>query len=371
MGKGITMAEIRLQEDTLHLLHQWLPFDAGILFPFRQDDSSADGRVEAMLARGGFLSQEGKLTESAREMFSIIAESSSTSKLKFLVEGDLLDYQVFFAKDFSRAVSLKRSEKSFVVSYPAPTVDVLDVISDFSGIGSFGAVPAQWKLSFNESIVLAAIIDLTRRQFFSALAKDDDKIEIGLETTAVIDTAGKNDLNPNWLLWAIKNFLPQECNPKEDELKEAVVSLVEKGLIRKEGKMIISCDQIAISARRLLHLNCLYVLDRFNVNEKNQAEKARVSIIQNGIRDLLLWETDGKSVAWQGISSKVMFTLLEASLCLQNNSPLKEQTGSVCSSSPNQVSTVSTKTAPVFCKKCSNKLKTNARFCNKCGETVK
>jgi hypothetical protein len=365
------MKEINLQKDTLNLLHQWLPFDAGVLFPFKQEDSSADGRIEAMLTKGGFLSQEGKLSDTAREMFSIIAESFSTSKLKFLVEGDLLDYQVFFDRNRRRAVALKRSENGFIMSLPSAASEIIEVITDFSGLGSFGTVPAQWNLSFNESIVIAAIIDLIRLQIFAALAEDEDKTRVKIELSEIVKVAGRNDLRSNWLVWALKSFISGECSPDEVEIKEAVDSLVLKNLLKMEAGGIIACDQLAITARRLLHLNCLYMLDRFNVVNEDQAEKTRLSIIQNGVRDLLLLETDGKSIAWQGISGKVMLTIIQAFLGGQapdessEQNKLESQPDKRGSESPGKIAEKQN-----VCSKCSNKLKANARFCNKCGQTV-
>lgn len=374
------MTTINLQIDTINLLHQWLPFDAGVLFPFGLGNESASGRIEAMLTKGGFLTQEGKISDSAREMFSIISQTKTTSKLRFLVEGDLLDYQIFFADN--KAVALKRSENGFSLTHPAPNEEIIDVISDFSGMGSFGTVPAQWHLSFHESKVLATIIDVIRRQIFTALGKDEEQFEVSIKEEEIAAILDRDDLNANWLVWAINSFIPVETSLSNNDIAKAILSLTEKNLIKKDGQCIIACDQLLIASRRLLHLTCLYLVDKFSVKSENDAEKSRFSVIQNGIRDLLMLETDGKSIAWQGISGKVLLSLLESSLNIFDGEADKaiepEQVPSPKGSpppKPPQRKPVAPpppveKTSPSVCPKCTKPLKANARFCTKCGETI-
>ena len=160
----MTIKPLLLPVDSLELIHQWLPFEPGVLYPFPLEDKEPGGRIEAKLSKTGFLSSDARLTDRAKAVFSVIADAKKTVKLKFLVDGDLLDYQIFFSEDKKntaslKSASLKRSDNHFDAQSPAPTDIIIDLISDFSGMSSFGVIDAHWLLSFSESVVMAAIVD--------------------------------------------------------------------------------------------------------------------------------------------------------------------------------------------------------------------
>ena len=361
------MKIINLPTDTLGLIHQWIPFEAGLLYPFPQENKSPDGRIEALLAKGNFLTQDGKLSEDAKHVFSVIADSQRTAKLRFLVEGDLLDYQVFFSKDNQKSVSLKRGQQGFTLNAPSPSGEIIDLIADFSGMGNFGTIPAKWLLSNVESIVLSAIIDLLRRRIMLSLAKDDENFEAKIASAKVKEVVNKEQLNANWLIWAVRSFVPEEISVAGDDVDSALAGLAEKNLIKVEGSDIVPEGLVVFTARKLLHLNCLYLVDTFNLRGKEAPEKARFSVIQNGVRELLLLDTDGKSIAWQGISGKALISLLCQNIELIG---FESQVKNV--SAPQKVTKQSApaKAVQTDCPSCGKPLKKNAKFCSKCGKTL-
>ncbi len=364
------MKQLNLPIDTLNMLHQWLPFEAGVLFPFKLEDTSANGRIEAMLTKAGFLSAEGKLSAEAHEIFSIIAEANNTSKIRFLVEGDLLDYQVFFSKDSSKTVSLKRGTNGFTVASPSPSKEIVDLITSFSGMGPFGTVPAKWVLNNPESIVLGAIIDAIRRNIMSSLAKDEESFMADIPLERIQEICLKADLNANWLIWAIKSFVYEDIDCSEDLVREAILSLEEKKLVKLEDSNVIPCQSVVFTARKLLHLNCLYLVDSFSVKTEEGAQKSRFSVIQNGIRELLLLDTNGENIAWQGISGEVLITLLLKNLVGTAPDEEVRQESTSQKKPATKPAAKTTRSSPSKCPACGKDLKKNAKFCSKCGETI-
>jgi hypothetical protein len=361
------MKNINLPIDTLGLIHQWIPFEAGLLYPFPQEDKSPDGRIEAMLAKGNFLTQDGKLSEDAKHVFSVIADSQKTAKLRFLVEGDLLDYQVFFSQDNQKTVSLKRGEKGFTLNAPSPSGEIIDLIADFSGMGNFGTIPAKWLLSNVESIVLSAVIDILRRRIMLSFANDEENFEAIIAKAKVSEVVNKEQLNANWLIWAVRSFIPEQISVSGAEIDSALAALAEKNLIKVEGENIVPEGLVVFTARKLLHLNCLYLVDTFNLRGKEAPEKARFSVIQNGVRELLLLDTDGKSIAWQGISGKALISLL-----YQNMELINSEADAKKSSAPKKAKKkpAPAKAVRTDCPSCGKPLKKNAKFCSKCGKTL-
>ena len=186
----MTIKPVSLPVNFLDVIHQWLPFEPGLLYPFPVDDKEPGGRTEATLAKNGFLSSDSRLSDKAKAVFSVIADAKKTVKLKFLVDGDLLDYQIFFSEDKKntgsfKSASLKRSDNHFDAHSPAPTGEIIDLISDFSGMSSFGLIDAHWLLSFSESIVMAAIVDGVRKQIFASLADFENSFPVNITSHSI------------------------------------------------------------------------------------------------------------------------------------------------------------------------------------------
>ena len=366
------MNNFSIPVEALDYIHQWLPFEAGDLYPFGFENGSVSGRLEAMLTKGQFLSEDGKITEHAKETFRVVSDSKKTAKLRFLADGDLLDFQVFFPTNGGNIVSFKRGQNAFFMENPAPTNEIIDVLADFSGTGKFGVIQSGFILTGEESLVLAAIIDLIRRKIFLSLGKDENSFDVKMSADELNQVFAREDLGATWLVWAINSFLPEEMKLENVNISASLSGLVEKKLVKKENEEIIPSEEVVYLSRRLLHLNCLYMLDTFELKENNEAMKSRLSVIQNGIRDILLLETDGREIAWKGISGEVLFSILHgvfSSLNQQDKVEAKAQTGSSDKKAPKAPPPPPAE-ALEKCPECGSKLKPGAKFCSKCGETI-
>ena len=363
------MNDMVLPVDSLPYIHQWLPFDSGVLFPFEQNDHSPEGRIKAMLTKGNILTSDGSLTPKATNLFSVIAEAEKTARLKFLAEGDLVDFQVFFSKDKSTAVSIQRAETGFICSSPGTSPELIDIISDFSGTSSAGVIDASFLISHSEAVVMGAILDAVRSKIFTSLGKFEETFRTTISIDSITKLLQVKDKDPRWFSWVIAHFIPEELHITSVTVDETLTGLCEKNLIKTEDSRITVRDDILFLARRLLHLNCLYLLDTFTVTG-GKGQRTRLAIVQNGPRDLLLLETDGKSIGWQGICGSVLFSILWRELAPES-APISKGNISSTSTTPSQ-SIPPEKTdlsEQTVCPQCNKERKPGAKFCTGCGHT--
>ncbi len=370
------MSKLQLPEEALSLIHQWLPFKPGALFPFELGAGKPDGRIEAMLTRAGFLSEEGKISNEAKEAFAVISEANATSRLRFLVDGDLLDYHVFTSPDRRRQVALKRGEDAFALTMPAESGEILDAISDFTGMAAFGTVPAAWALPLDESLVLAAIIDLLRRRTHAALAADEDQYEVRVTNAEISEILNRESLDSRWLTWIVQQVHPAE-EIKVADVDATLNSLEEKQLLSKEDGSLVACGPVVLMARRLLQHSCLFMVEGFELSDAGEGKRTKYCIVQNGTRDFLLLETDGSAFGWQGISGQVCLSMLQHALrastvpTATDNAPAEDI--SVAPEAPKPQAATPPPLASASkgtCPSCNNTLKPGARFCPKCGNSI-
>jgi len=220
---------------------------------------------------------------------------------------------------------------------------------------------------------MAAIVDDVRKQIFASLADFEHSFAVNLTADSIKKVITSDKRDSQWLTWVLSSF-PSDLDISSINVQKTIDSLCKEELVKLDGSKLIPRDDIILLARRLLHLSCLYMIDTFTVKSDDEAEKGRFAVVQNGVRDLLMLETDGQSIAWQGISGKVLLTLLQNILSPQTGQSKATKVDTTSSSTKKKKGgrrfTPKDEAKPTVCPDCNKSLKPNAKFCTGCGKTL-
>lgn len=380
MGKrgNITM---QLPAALVDKLAPLLPEKPQGLYPFAVSESQVDEQSQKALEQSGITDRKGLLTPDWQKVLRILGDASAMTRFMMLIEGELMEYQVFFEKNTDTCVSLSRNKDGFVLEAPALCSDLLEAITDFSGNSLTGLVPVLGEMPIAEALCALGAADITRRELMQALAADSAWQPAGISSASINRLLQRKDLNSGWLTWFLQSLLHQPYEVDQNSVDKAMKSLEKKGWLKPHKDGFVPHADLMQLATRLLMINILYKIDGLRLTDTGKPVRQTFGIVQNGTRDILFIEATGNDVFLGGLTGRALFLLLEKYLTQAEAVSLPEQAidelqCAACGKPADAeakfckfcgVPHQKTEEPARFCAKCGTQRKPGKKFCTKCG----
>lgn len=352
------------------------------LYPFAESGSKIDDQSRKALEQNGITDRKGLPTADWQKALRALGEASAMTRCMILIEGELIEYQVFFERNTDNTVSLSRSKDGFVLELPARCNELIEAITDFSGNSLTGLVPIFGEMPVVEALCALGVADITRRELMRAQADDAAWRPAGISSASLCRLLQRKDLNSGWLTWFLQSLLRQPHEVDLDSVNEAMKILEQKGWLKAHKDGFIPHGDLMQLTARLLMINILYKIDGLRLTTAEEPVRQTFGIVQNGTRDILFVEATDNKVFLGGLTGRALFLLLEKYLTqaeavsLSTTQAIDELKCASCGKPADAEAkfckfcgaSYQREEEPArFCAKCGAQRKPGKKFCSKCG----
>jgi hypothetical protein len=372
--------EITLKPQWFAHLPTLLGVTASPLLPaFDIDQISASAAAREM-QQAGILEANGKAKASYAKPLQTLAQANVCSRLKLLCEGDLIEYQVFWHGKKGEPTALNRSADGFVLSAPADPHSLLELMAEYTGIGTFAVIPPIGATTAIEAVVFAACHDLVRKTMFLTLGGSEQEPRFTIEQLQ--QHISQSNLGSSSLCWAIQALLPEALTPDQQQIQTALRLFESKGYVKAVGSDYVAEEGLLFLCRRMLLFNSLIKVDAMRV-AGDRIEAAGFATIQCGLRDIMLIEVSDDKISFNGLSGQQLLLTLQKFLTDPETIKIAhadQQAATICECGKPFAADAKfckfcgkprpadeTDDTPRFCTKCGAALKPGKTFCTKCG----
>lgn len=371
--------EITLKPQWFAHLPALLGVTASPLLPaFDIDQISASAAAREM-QQAGILETNGKVKANFARPLQTLAQADACSRLKLLCEGDLIEYQVFWHGKKGEPVALNRSSDGFALSAPADPHSLLELVAEYSGIGTLTVIPPIGATTAIEAVVFAACHDLVRKTMFLSMGGSETEPVFTVEQLQ--QHINSSNLGSSSFCWAIQALLPEHLTPDSQQIQQALKLFENKGYITAADKGYAAEEGLLFLCRRMLVFNSLIKVDAMRV-AGDRIEAAGFASIQCGLRDIMLIEVTDDKISFNGLSGQQLMLTLQKFLTDPAIVKIgaKQSSEAVCECGKPFAADAKfckfcgkprpaddTDDTPRFCTKCGAALKPGKTFCTKCG----
>jgi hypothetical protein len=371
--------EITLKPQWFAHLPALLGINASPLLPAFDIDQISAIIAKKEMQQAGILEASGKVKAALSKPLQTIAQAKTCCRLKLLCEGDLIESQVFWSDKDSEPAALNRGEDGFVLSAPADSHSLLELIAEYTGIGTFTVIPPLGTMSKADAIVFAGCHDLIRKTLFLTLGGSEQEPRFTVEQLQ--QHISQSNLGSSSFCWAIQALLPETLTPDQQQIQTALKLFESKGYVKTGGSDYFAEEGLLFLCRRMLLFNSLIKVDAMRV-AGGSIEAASFASIQCGLRDIILIEVTDDKIIFNGVSGQQLMLTLQKFLTDPETVKIgATQTGEdVCECGKPFAADAKfckfcgkprpageTEEIPRFCSKCGAGLKPGKTFCTKCG----
>ncbi|NMB44485.1 MAG: hypothetical protein GX995_10190, partial [Clostridiales bacterium] len=204
--------------------------DISIFNSFKESDLSYEDRL--YLIDQGLLNEDKSIKD--EDILDILANPSSICK--FMFTGGINKFEYFLLYDSTRDIKISFSviDDQYLINDNISKQDIMDVIGDFTGKSKIKSLDIKQMLSPEEAIVLAALIDLERKNLVRSLVHEipytSNRYGINM-TSRMMRSTNKNI---QWFVYCVHELLGEKSILDLDEIKDNMDSLKEKGILSEE-----------------------------------------------------------------------------------------------------------------------------------------
>jgi hypothetical protein len=271
--------------------------------PFQYGKIQAPGNAEKLsLAQAGICDATGQILPAVRPILDVLG--TATGFTRMYLSGGMAPTEciVYFAPG-RVPVSLFNAEGNMQIGFPAAVPQFVEMAAQGIGTSVYRAVPFSATLALDESVVLAAMIDIQRKQNLKSLADEQSSSASDCDIPVLWKNISQKGDNTQWLGNVLMELLSLEGISSEDRVRTAAESLVQKGYALKQGSSYRLSEILLTLAGRMLIFDNALILTSGYLSAGGSLSIAGFTCLQAGIHDLLIIDAAADSVTFQTVSS--------------------------------------------------------------------
>jgi RNA polymerase subunit RPABC4/transcription elongation factor Spt4 len=330
--------------------------------PFHSSETKAPASEEdqKVLMDLGVIAGHNKIHQKYKQTFSQLAKPASFTWVTYGGIGPYSSFIIFFHD--AKSISLFETEKSFRIQDPAPTEELLIMLNQYFGTSFFSTSDATEVLSFDEALVLFAVIDLRRRQLLIDILENSPPKPAQMSIDVIADWLSLKKQNYHWFVTRLREYLEPADVLSQETITKGLTQLTKRGLVaEKDGKYLPS-KMTEIVSNRFTILGNNLTLYSGRVAEKDEVTHLKVEVIGANLSDLMLWEIVDNDKVHISFPSPLALTFM-LSAFLDSPDFIKDIQGKPLK--------IVKKADELICEKCKMPLSPDSKFCKHCGEVVK
>lgn len=321
-------------------------------------------------------------------MIQALASPSYFGRFRYTEGVSVKETTVYYDADGELICGMTTGMDEIVTLDPSIDIgDEMDQVMQLVGHSVIQYNDFDQDLSVNESIALAAMIDLYRRHMYESLGLSRN---FDPELNRCEDVLREiNNEKAQWIMW-LTFIVRQSVGVGQtfdlEDVEKALNSLVDKKLIIQDGlkyKITKEVEELAIR----MHMTDNIIVANCGVAMNDQVHVMSFISAQFGLKDLLLIDGSGEQVSLVSVSAsqviKILMDFMYSPMAFfgEEVKAIKESAKAVVESpkvEPNIAVNSSISSEEVveevqafkFCVHCGNKINADAAFCSNCGQKV-
>lgn len=372
--------EVLLKPEWFAHIPELLGIRSSELFPVFAQPQITIETAKKEMKQAGLLDQNGAVNHRYAAPLQTLTQASSSSRLRFLCEGDLLEYQVFWSTGNNSSVSISREAGGFALAFPHEPEKLISIIAEYTGVGTFTTIPAVGTFTHVDALALAACHDLIRQTMYLAMGSAHEWQTPQLMAGQILQHINQPNLSSESLVWSIQSVLQNPLQPELKQIQMALQALVKSGYLTPASSIdsFLPEESLLFLCRRMMLFNSLLKLEAMRISGGSLAAAIFTSI-QCGLRDILMIEESREGIIFSGVSARQLLLLLGEYLTNPAAVKMNEPGTANCACGKafaddarfckfcGQPRPEATDEKPCFCSKCGSPLKPGKPFCTKCG----
>lgn len=250
--------------------------------------------ISDKLRAGKMLDAQGQPLPKFSPVLDVLGNPEAYSRLRFIGAAKFIDYAVYFSQ--GRQAALSAAPDGLVISLP-PAVD--DVLKDLRlYLGETGAQNSSFeaRISVDEAVVLAALIDLRRSAFLRALSDHVPVTPAPFDIYMITRIIASGLDQAQWLCGMLRTLCTIQNPLPSSQVQVALSNLAGKGLLTQNERGFALNEAAAFLSDRLLVVNNVIWLESAHANVQDKVAFVNMVCCQAGLNDLLCIRFDGKDV---------------------------------------------------------------------------
>lgn len=253
-----------------------------------------------------------------REIFDVLAKPSALAKFMLTGGTNKFEYTISYDKNKHKNIAFTKTPDYYMIDDETKRKDITDMVGDFVGKTKLKSISIKQKFSPEEAIVIAAMIDLERRTILRAFVDElpytNNKYGVNM-TWRMVHGSSKSI---QWLVYCISEVIGEDISLKQDQVKEVLDQLKEKGIVSEQYGQYQLSDELSQLANRMIIINNIMTLETMGNNSEEELISAGFTCIQSGVHDILLLDYDGSEVLFETVSSELLLEYIDKFLKLDN-----------------------------------------------------
>lgn len=282
-----------------------------VVSPWHGADTVVSEAVRARLAKVGAVDASGARPQ-LRPTLAAMAAATGTTTLRFIGTGVLVEYLTWGTRDHS-PVGLAgiASTGRLRLEDPAATETVIGAVADLIGRSGRRGLELSLDLPINDTLVLAAIIDLQRCAILGGLATGQPACDEAADLSKLYGALSK----PPSYGYSFVDAIQRTCRVQPDraaaESSESLARLAQQGLVEANSSAV---RLAGVCAEVPDHFPAITsVVELTNGSDTGAADVARLGFtcLQAGVTDLLTVEWVESGIHIETVSADTVVGYIE------------------------------------------------------------
>lgn len=313
------------------------------------------------LAALGVCDAAGAILPANRAAVSCLARADAFTRIYLSTRTHITEYIAYFGPD-GTITGITNDAGMQIVTSPSKGDAILEGIRQVIGDSVYRSVPFSASLTPQETLVLAALIDLQRQEMLAKAAEGKPAERIAGTPPAVAAMLARPAGNLQWFSSSFADLFPKKI-PGEAQIPDLLDALAAKGHVIASGPAYTLPDETVILCRGHLLPAMVLTLTSGHADAGGKVAISGFSCFISGIHDFLLVDANGEKVELESASGAGILEYLHAFLTdrtvLEKIRPSAQQD-------------VKPAAGPVkrFCSSCGTPIREGLKFCSNCGGKI-
>ncbi|OPL09004.1 MAG: hypothetical protein AVO33_08850 [delta proteobacterium ML8_F1] len=282
--------------------------ELSIISPFKliQVEGFTESDRQALVTKG-VVGENNQVLPGYHQILDTLAGADHFIETVFS-RGPVKARRMHLGKDHER-VSLSYSKDGVDLIHPANPRGMINFLQEYTGGSSLTGGDLSIELSPALMVLFGVISDLYRKAVFAAYAEEEIFNYRGFTSDELLDAALNVRNNSQSLAFHIKSLVPPGIAFDRDQILQALDSLLEQSLLKKEDHRYFPIDEALLFSGNFLVIESSLDVVVGQVHE-GELFRSGFTVLQAGPLDLVLLEGSKESVTLQCLSAQSILSIL-------------------------------------------------------------
>lgn len=293
-------SELKLKYKELNWLGKGFENNS-IISPFSLVKEEAfDASDQERLIELGVINKNNEINANFFPMLEILSNADGYMHTKFS-RGPISAEKIIFSYE-GKQISVNYDKDAIVINMPANPQGMIEYLKDYIGGSKLTGGDLSLELEAKEAFIFSIIVDLYRKDVFSAYAEEEVFVHKGLSKEKLLESVNnirENSQNLSYYLFVLNSGFE---NFTMEEIEQMLVSLIDNGLIEQQDQYYFPVGEGLLFAGNFLIFENIIEIIIGQIHE-GKLYRSNFLMLQAGPLDLVYLEKSNNNIILECMSS--------------------------------------------------------------------